>query len=80
MSPGIFMSTALLSTKLFIPPTRPVLVPRLRLVEQLNQGLHRKLTLISTPAGFGKTTLTAEWLQKIGEPAAWVSLEERDNI
>ena len=74
------MSTALLSTKLFIPPTRPELVPRLRLVEQLNQGLHRKLTLIYTPAGFGKTTLTAEWLQKIGEPAAWVSLEERDNI
>ena len=68
------MSTPLLTTKLFIPPTRPELVPRPRLIERLDEGLHRKLTLISAPAGFGKKSLTAEWLQKIGEPAAWFSL------
>lgn len=46
----------LLTTKLYIPPTRLELVPRPRLMERLNEGLHRKLTLISAPAGFGKTT------------------------
>jgi LuxR family maltose regulon positive regulatory protein len=50
------MSTPILTTKLYIPPTRSQLVIRPRLVDQLNQGLHRKLTLISAPAGFGKTT------------------------
>jgi ATP/maltotriose-dependent transcriptional regulator MalT len=52
----------LLTTKFYIPPTRPELVPRHRLVEQLNEGLHKKLTLISAPAGFGKTTLVSEWV------------------
>ena len=59
------MVTPLLRTKLYIPPVRPDpstglrtrLVSRPRLSERLNAGLHRKLTLISTPAGFGKTTL-----------------------
>lgn len=69
----------LLATKLYIPSTRPEFIPRPRLVEQLNQGLHRKLTLVSAPAGFGKTTLIADWLQEIDLPAAWLSLDERDN-
>ncbi len=47
----------LLRTKLYIPPVRPELVARPRLIERLNAGLHRKLTLVSAPAGFGKTTL-----------------------
>ncbi|MBK5106986.1 MAG: hypothetical protein JJE12_02600 [Anaerolineales bacterium] len=51
----------LLSTKLFIPHTRPELVPRPRLIERMNKSLHRKLTLISAPAGFGKTTLVTDW-------------------
>ncbi|MBL7065249.1 MAG: hypothetical protein ISS49_13735 [Anaerolineae bacterium] len=51
------MATLLLKTKLYIPPVRPELVPRPRLIERLNAGLHRKLTLVSAPAGFGKTTL-----------------------
>ncbi len=55
------MSTPLLKTKLYIPPPRPEMVPRPRLIERLNAGLHRKLTLISAPAGFGKTTLLSEW-------------------
>ena len=54
------MTTSILATKLYIPPTRPELVPRPRLIERLNAGLHRKLTLISAPAGFGKTTLLSE--------------------
>src|SRR3954471_22238105 len=56
------MSTPLLTTKLYIPPPRPNVVVRSRLTERLNQILRRKLTLISAPAGFGKTTLVSEWL------------------
>jgi LuxR family maltose regulon positive regulatory protein len=55
----------LLTTKLYIPSTRPELVLRPRLIEQLNKGLHKKLTLISAPAGFGKTTLITEWLENL---------------
>ncbi len=65
----------LLTTKLYIPPVRPELVSRPRLIEQLNAGLHRKLTLISAPAGFGKTTLLSEWVAGCGRAVAWVSLE-----
>ena len=54
------MATPLLTTKLYIPPVRPELVSRPRLIERLNAGLDRKLTLISAPAGFGKTTLLSE--------------------
>jgi LuxR family maltose regulon positive regulatory protein len=79
------MSTSILLTKLFIPTSRPELVSRPRLIEQLNHGLHRKLTLISAPAGFGKTTLVTEWLKSNGDDAsspffvAWLSLDEGDN-
>ena len=69
----------LLSTKLFIPKTRPDLVSRPRLIEQLNNGLHRKLTLISAPAGFGKTTLVSEWISHCKRPVAWLSLDEEDS-
>jgi LuxR family transcriptional regulator, maltose regulon positive regulatory protein len=56
------MSTPILTTKLYIPPPRPNTVLRPRLVKRLNEGRHRKLTLISAPAGFGKTTLLSEWV------------------
>jgi LuxR family maltose regulon positive regulatory protein len=69
----------LLTTKLYIPPPRPDIVPRLRLIERLNAGVHGKLTLISAPAGFGKTTLLNEWVNKTEQPVAWVSLDEGDN-
>src|SRR5262245_32246196 len=58
------MSIPILATKLYIPPPRPNMVLRPRLIERLNEGLHRKLTLISAPAGFGKTTLLSEWLNR----------------
>ena len=73
------MSSPLLQTKLYIPPVRPELVSRPRLLERLDAGLHRKLTLISAPAGFGKTTLATEWLNSAGRPFTWLSLDEGDN-
>ncbi len=73
------MSTTLLATKLYIPPLRPHQVLRPRLIERLNEGLHHKLTLISAPAGFGKTTLISEWLTRCHRPAAWLSLDKGDN-
>ncbi len=73
------MSTPVLATKLYIPPAPPRVVRRLRLVERLNEGLHRKLTLISAPAGFGKTTLVSEWVAGCGLPVAWLSLDQADN-
>jgi LuxR family maltose regulon positive regulatory protein len=73
------MSTPMLATKLYLPPPRPHLVSRPRLLERLNAGLHHKLTLISAPAGFGKTTLVSEWLAGCERPAAWLSLDEGDN-
>ena len=56
------MSTPILATKLYIPPPRPGIVLRPRLIERLNEGLRRKVTLISASAGFGKTTLIGEWV------------------
>jgi LuxR family maltose regulon positive regulatory protein len=78
---ALSMPTQLLTSKLFIPPLRPSLVPRPRLIQLLNEGLstEHKLTLISAPAGFGKTTLVVDWLKQIDLPAAWLSLDEADN-
>jgi len=73
------MTMPLLTTKLYIPPPRPNLVSRPRLIKRLNAGLHRKLTLISAPAGFGKTTLLSEWVAGCGWPVAWLSLDKGDN-
>jgi LuxR family maltose regulon positive regulatory protein len=79
----------LLQTKLHIPPIRSGLVRRPRLLEHLNAGLDRKLSLMSAPAGFGKTTLVSEWLDDLRVDAAgetrivggtaWLSLDEGDN-
>ena len=74
------MAIPLLQTKLYIPPSRPEWVPRPRLIERLNAGLHRKLTLISAPAGFGKTTLISEWVAAQGRLVAWLSLDESDDL
>lgn len=83
------MSIPILATKLYIPPTRPEVVNRERLLTHLNAGLARKLMLVSAPAGFGKTTLISSWLQehlRQSSPpnpqsiqAAWLSLDEADN-
>ncbi|MGB4869750.1 MAG: hypothetical protein WBP47_06850, partial [Candidatus Promineifilaceae bacterium] len=75
------MSTPILATKLYIPPPRPSIVPRPRLINRLNTGLAMggKLTLISASAGFGKTTMVSEWLAHCGRPVAWLSLDEGDS-
>ncbi len=71
--------TPILATKLYLPRLRPNIVSRPRLLERLNESLHRKLTLISAPAGFGKTTLASEWVVGIERPTAWLSLDEGEN-
>ena len=81
------MPVPILPTKLLIPATRPELVSRSHLIEQLDHGFHNKLTLISAPAGFSKTTLVTEWLDSLQSKAekesptkiAWFSLDEGDN-
>ena len=69
----------LLTTKIFIPPLRPGIVPRPHLFERLNESLNRKLSLISAPAGFGKSTLVSGWLAENDLKAAWLSLDQGDN-
>jgi len=76
------VSIELLTTKVHIPSAAADLVPRPLLTKRLNDGVRRKLTLISAPAGFGKTSLLGQWLTTPPGsewPAAWVSLEEDDN-
>ncbi|MEP7239852.1 MAG: LuxR C-terminal-related transcriptional regulator [Devosia sp.] len=75
------MATPLVATKLFVPKLRPGLVERPRLSERLRRGTQSKLTLVSAPAGFGKTTLLAEWLARTGQDhrVAWLSLDETDD-
>ena len=72
------MTTPLLTTKLYIPPPRPDLVSRPRLIARLNAGLGCKLTLISAPAGFGKTTLLSEWIADLGFRIPDVGSEPKD--
>ena len=76
------MASPLLETKLHVPRRRRGLVARPRLMQRLGRSADSALTLVSAPAGFGKTTLLAEWLAGVrGEErsAAWLSLDQRDN-
>jgi len=76
------MAGPLLETKLHVPAGRRSLVPRPRLSERLSRGTESALTLVSAPAGFGKTTLLTEWLSTVpaeGRSVAWLSVDQRDN-
>lgn len=74
------MSTVLLTTKLTIPPAPPSIVSRPQLAAKLAEGQRGKLTLVSAPAGFGKTTLIADWVRReTAVVTAWLSLDEADN-
>lgn len=75
------MTTPLLTTKLYIPPTCRDIISRPRLIEQLNKSISRKLTLISAPAGFGKSTILSAWVEQVrmGTRVAWLSLDDGDN-
>ena len=74
----LVVAMPILATKLYVPPRRSRIVLRPRLDERLNEGLQRRLTLVSAPAGFGKSTLVAEWVAECGLPVAWLSLDEGD--
>jgi LuxR family maltose regulon positive regulatory protein len=81
------MFSHLLATKLNTPKNRPSLIPRPRLIAKLNSGLNGRLTLVSAPAGFGKTTLVTDWINQLStsshtwktEHCTWISLDEYDN-
>jgi len=85
------MATSLLTTKLYVPPVLPTFVPRPRITERLSIGMAGRLTLITAPAGFGKTTAVSAWLHpqseaNVGYPfvlhperVVWVSLDAADN-
>jgi LuxR family maltose regulon positive regulatory protein len=69
----------LIQSKLNLPSTRPTLVARRRLIDRLEAGWLGKISLISAPAGFGKTTLAVEWLRNKQLPVTWLSLDDSDN-
>ena len=72
-------SFPLLKTKLYIPVAPVSRVVRTRLIERLGEAERKALTIISAPAGFGKTTLLAEWIAQTPLPVAWLSLDNGDN-
>jgi len=77
--PLSLLSHALTATKLHRPPVARDAVCRERLLARLDEGSHLPLTLLSAPAGYGKTTLLCQWLDTRDGPTAWLSLDETDN-
>src|SRR5918911_4278917 len=76
------MPGSIIQTKLYIPRRRGATVPRPRLSDRLSRGINARLTLVSAPAGFGKTTLLAAWLASAPQRehlTAWLSLDQSDN-
>lgn len=75
------MSDPVLATKVSLPLLRHILVPRAKVLKRLNEGVQdgHLLTLVSAPAGYGKTTTVRMWVEEAGHPVAWVSLENSDN-
>ena len=79
MGEAKLMDQQILRAKLYVPRGRVDNVPRPRLYERLDDGVRHELTVVSAPAGFGKTTLLADWSRRSERPVAWVSLDERDD-
>jgi LuxR family maltose regulon positive regulatory protein len=73
------METPLLQTKLYIPQPQTNHIPRPRLVALMNEGAGRKLTLVSAPAGFGKSSLLSQWASQSDRSISWLSLDDDDN-
>jgi LuxR family maltose regulon positive regulatory protein len=73
------MKTDLLTSKFYYPLPGLDLVQRPHILTSLEAGLKGKLTLVSAPAGFGKTTVVSEWIRGSGHPTAWLSLDKNDN-
>lgn len=72
------MPLSVIPTKLYAPSPRAGVVARERLSLRLQQGLKHRLTLVSAPATFGKTTLISQGIAESGYPSAWLSLDEAD--
>jgi LuxR family maltose regulon positive regulatory protein len=70
---------ALLATKIAVPPGPAILIPRTRLIAALDAGMRRPLVHVSAPAGFGKTTLLADWARQASLSVAWLTLDADDN-
>src|SRR5215204_7666035 len=79
MQEAPLMDRQILRAKLYVPRSRPEAVPRSRLRKRLDEGAGRELTVVCTPAGFGKTTLLADWARTAKGPVAWLSLEPDDS-
>jgi LuxR family maltose regulon positive regulatory protein len=81
MSSSEVSAPAVIETKLRVPSPRPEQVPRPRLLEMLEEGLDCRVTLVSAPAGYGKTILLSQWLRSREADGvfAWVSLDEQDD-
>ena len=69
----------IIRTKLHRPPLSRDLVPRPQLLDRLEASPQRPLTLVSAPAGYGKSTLVSQWLEGGGHPSAWLSLDAEEN-
>ena len=76
---GRDVSTPILTTKLYRPRPRPDLITRPHLLDRLMEAAHRPLTLLSAPAGFGKTSLLSAWLSQTDARVAWLALDDGDN-
>ncbi|MCB0193907.1 MAG: AAA family ATPase, partial [Anaerolineae bacterium] len=74
-----FHASPILKSKLYPPPVTPDLVPRLELLQRLERNRQRPVTLISAPAGYGKSVLASMWLEASGLPGGWLSLDGADN-
>ncbi len=72
-------TVTILATKLNPPRVRADIIDRPRLTQRLDRSLDRKLTLLSAPAGYGKTTLLSAWIEETHPRLGWVSLDHRDN-
>ncbi len=73
------MATTILATKLYVPQPPSTLISRPRLIQKLDQCFDKKLTLVSAPAGFGKTTLLSDCVTNCGRLVSWLSLDSGDN-
>lgn len=76
---NVIMPVPVLSAKLNMPPRRPSSIRRHDLIARLNAGVYHRLTLISAPAGFGKTTVLTDWISELDHPVAWLSLDAAES-
>ncbi|KQX45806.1 MULTISPECIES: hypothetical protein [unclassified Paenibacillus] len=78
-SKSLFNDYPLLTTKLYIPQQPSYHVSREHLMEKMSKALNCKVTLVTSPPGFGKTTMVSHWSQNQQLPVAWVSLDQGEN-